>query len=60
MSNLVKVKDKKLFGVCGGIAKFVDIDPSIIRILFVLGTLFTGTLLFWVYIVLAIVLPYEE
>jgi phage shock protein PspC (stress-responsive transcriptional regulator) len=60
MSKLVKVKDKKLFGVCGGIAKFVDIDPSIIRILFVLGTLFTGTLLFWVYIVLAIVLPYEE
>lgn len=35
-------KNKQLFGVCGGVGKFFDIDPTIVRLLFVFFTLFYG------------------
>lgn len=57
MSNLTKCNNGTLFGVCCGIANFTGIDPSIVRILFVLGTLFTGSILFWIYLLLALILP---
>jgi phage shock protein PspC (stress-responsive transcriptional regulator) len=61
MSNkLAKCKNRSLFGVCCGIANFTGIDASIVRILFVLGTIFTGSVLFWIYLLLALVLPNEE
>lgn len=60
MSSLVKSKNKSLFGVCGGIAKWLNLDVSLVRIFFVLGAIFTGSLVFWAYILLALVLPNEE
>lgn len=45
-------KDRKLFGVLGGIAEFFGLDPSLVRIAYVLMTFFTlvvpGILLYWV------------
>jgi len=32
--------DRQLAGVCGGIAKYLNIDPTVIRILWVIATLF--------------------
>jgi phage shock protein C len=52
--------DRVLFGVCGGIAKTLGIDSPLIRIVFILGTIFTGSLLFWIYLLLGIVLPIDE
>lgn len=49
-----------LFGVCCGIAKFLDIDVSLVRILFILGIVCTGSLLFWIYLVLSLIVPVEE
>ena len=42
-------KDKKIFGVCGGIANFFDVDSTIIRLIWVLMVLLAGTgcNLFW-------------
>lgn len=60
MNRLVKTKNRTLFGVCGGIAKFLGVDVSIIRILFVLGAIATGSILLWIYILLALILPNEE
>jgi|688.fasta_scaffold639555_2 phage shock protein C len=60
MNKLLKSKNRKLFGVCGGLAAYLSVDPSIIRILFVLGTILTGSALFWIYILLAMVLSNEE
>lgn len=61
MSNkLAKCKNRSLFGVCCGIANFVGVDASIIRILFVLGAIFSGSILFWIYLLLALILPNEE
>lgn len=48
--------NRVIAGVCGGLGEFFNIDPSIIRILFVLGTLFGGSGLL-IYIVLWIVIP---
>jgi phage shock protein C len=50
--------DRKLWGVCGGIAKYFDIDPTLVRIIAV-ASLFVGTLGFWVYIITALVAPSE-
>lgn len=49
-------KDKVFFGVCGGIAKTLEIDSPIIRLIFIFGTIFTGSLLLWIYLILALVL----
>ena len=51
-------KDKKLCGVCGGLAEYFDCDPTLIRLATVLLALCFGGGLF-AYIVAAIVIPYE-
>jgi phage shock protein C len=50
--------NRKLWGVCGGLAQYFNIDPTLIRVLFVIS-LFIGSLGFWVYIVMAIIVPLE-
>lgn len=48
-------KDRFLFGVCGGLAEYFEVDPTLVRILTaVLCTTGTGLLL---YIVAAVVMP---
>jgi len=32
-------KDKKIAGVCGGMAEYLDVDPTIVRLAWVLFTL---------------------
>ncbi|MFA5930101.1 MAG: PspC domain-containing protein [Candidatus Micrarchaeia archaeon] len=43
-------KNKMLAGVCGGIAEYFEIDPVLVRLLFVLFTLmgFAGIILYLV------------
>lgn len=53
-------KDRMIFGVCGGLGKYLSIDSSIIRILTVLGIVFSLSGIFWIYLLLGIVLPNEE
>ena len=47
---------KMLGGVCTGVAEYLEIDPVIIRVLFVIA-FFLGSMGFWLYIVLWIVVP---
>ncbi len=49
--------DKKLAGVCGGFGETLKIDPTIIRVLWVFGTLMSVGIGILLYIVLALVLP---
>ena len=51
--------DKMLAGVCGGIGIHFGVDPSFIRIGWVLATLFSGGLGILVYIVLIVLFPEE-
>lgn len=45
-------------GVCGGLAEYFKVDPSIVRIIAII-LLFSGSLGFWLYIILGIILPYD-
>lgn len=49
-------KDKKIFGVCGGIAEYFDIDSTIIRLIFIFFVLCVGTGVL-AYIIAALVMP---
>ena len=48
--------EKKIFGVCSGLANYLDIDPTVMRIIFVLAFLGFGVGLL-VYIVMALIMP---
>lgn len=40
--KLLLSKDKKIGGVCGGIADFFDIDPTLIRVVYVFLSFFSA------------------
>ena len=50
--------DEKIAGVCGGLGKYLNIDPTIIRVLWALAILCAGVGLL-PYIVCALVIPEE-
>lgn len=50
--------DKVIGGVCGGIAKFTRIDPTLLRIATLLLMIFGGLSL-WIYIILWIFMPID-
>jgi phage shock protein PspC (stress-responsive transcriptional regulator) len=49
-------RDKKIAGVCAGLAEYFDLDPTLVRVLWLLAIFFAGTG-FLIYIILWIVLP---
>jgi phage shock protein C len=52
-------RDKKIFGVCGGIADYLNLDSTLVRIAFVIGTIASGGPFVLAYLVLAYVIPQE-
>ena len=50
--------DKKVCGVCGGIANYFDVDPTVIRLIWVIFTLAGGSGLI-AYIIAAVIMPDE-
>ncbi len=51
--------DRMIWGVCGGLGKYFDIDPVIIRVIMLL-LIFAGGIGILAYIILAIVVPLES
>lgn len=51
-------KDRMIGGVCGGIAEYLDMDPTVIRLLWVLFTLMGGAGVI-AYIIAWIIIPEE-
>lgn len=51
--------DKKIAGVCGGLAAYLDVDVTLVRIVFVIA-LICGSVGFWVYLVFWIVAPVAD
>ena len=53
--------DRMIAGVCGGLAKWLGWDPTAVRVIYVLASIFSapfpGTI---VYIILALIMPVEE
>jgi phage shock protein C len=56
--KLTRSKDKKIAGVCGGLANYFDIDPTIVRILFLI-VFFAGGASLLAYLIMWIVMPEE-
>lgn len=50
------VSDRKIAGVCGGLAKYFNVDPTVIRIL-ALVALLCASVGFWAYIIVWICAP---
>ncbi|HOV07247.1 MAG TPA: PspC domain-containing protein [Anaerolineaceae bacterium] len=50
--------DRKIAGVCGGLAEYFGIDPTIIRLGFVLGLILAGGTA-TAYLIMALVIPEE-
>ncbi|MCR5062971.1 MAG: PspC domain-containing protein [Treponema sp.] len=57
MKQLKKSNKKIIAGVCGGIAEYFKIDPTIVRLIVALIILFTSGIGLIMYIVAAIVMP---
>lgn len=59
--RLVRVENGMLAGVCGGLAQYIGIDPTIVRLVWAIVTLFTGVALgIIIYIICAVVIPKDD
>lgn len=58
MKKLYRSPNRVLAGVCGGVAEYFDVDPTLIRVIYLVLSLFSaafpGVLL---YIILMIMIP---
>lgn len=52
-------KDSVLFGVCGGLGEYFEVDSTIIRIIFVILTIWGGAGIL-LYIIAILIMPYRE
>lgn len=52
-------RERKLFGVCGGLGTYFGIDPTIVRVLFVVSAFASFGITILAYIIMAIVVPEE-
>ena len=50
--------EKMIAGVCGGIAEYMDMDPTIVRVLWVLVAFLAGTGIL-LYLILWVVMPLD-
>jgi phage shock protein C len=58
VKRLMRSKEKKVAGVAAGLANYFDIDPTIVRILFVV-IFFAGGASLLAYLIMWIVMPEE-
>lgn len=60
MAGLKRSKTNKMFaGVCGGLAKRFEMDATMMRILYVVASVLTATVGFWLYLILWLIIPEE-
>ena len=53
-------KDKKLFGVCGGMAEYFQVDSTLIRLLWVIFAIVTAIIPGVIaYIIAAMIMPHK-
>lgn len=61
MSRLYRSeRDKKVFGLCGGLAEAFNIDVTILRLVIVVTAFFSGGTVVLLYIVASMVIPKES
>lgn len=48
--------DKKIGGVCGGLAEYFNVDPLLVRIV-IFCAVFCGGVSFWIYVLIWLLAP---
>jgi phage shock protein C len=48
---------RMISGVCGGLAEYMNLDPVVVRLIFVITAIFGVSIGFWVYIIMWIAVP---
>lgn len=56
MKKLYRSPDSKIAGICAGFGDFLDVDPTIIRIIFFV-LIFTGFPIVIIYLILWLLIP---
>lgn len=53
--------DRRICGVCGGIAEYLDVDPTVVRLLTASAALLSGIVVVgFVYLLAAMIMPSNE
>jgi phage shock protein C len=52
--------DRKLAGICGGLGDYLDCDPTLVRVGWVVGTFLSGGIGVIAYLVLIFIIPNEK
>jgi len=50
-------KDRRILGICGGIAKYLGINSQAVRIMWIIGSFFTAPVMIPLYFILGFVIP---
>lgn len=58
--KLTKSDDKIFAGICGGMAEYLDFDPTVVRVVYATLTLFTAFSGIILYLVLCFIIPKKE
>jgi phage shock protein C len=53
-------KDAMFLGICAGIGKYFDIDPTLVRVATAIATFFSFGSMSIVYFIMAFIIPKEE
>jgi phage shock protein PspC (stress-responsive transcriptional regulator) len=51
------VSNTMLAGVCAGLGEYLNIDPTVVRLMFVLGFFLTGPGILFAYLIMAVIVP---
>lgn len=57
MKRLTKSKDAKIAGVCGGIAEYFNVDPTLVRVGYLIFTFVAAGSPILLYFILALIIP---
>ena len=53
------MKDRMFAGVCGGLGDYLGMDPTVIRLIFILLFFVTGPGVMLAYLIMALIVPSE-
>ncbi len=56
MKKLTKSSNKVIAGVCAGLGEYMDIDPTVVRVIWALLVVFGGACIL-LYLILALIMP---
>ncbi|MFS1514110.1 PspC domain-containing protein [Chengkuizengella sp. SCS-71B] len=61
MANLYRSQtDKKLTGLCGGLAEYLNVDANLLRVILIITAVFTGGTVILLYVLISLVIPKES